>query len=929
MKKNQLFSFATKSIMMLWLGASIGTAALAQNRSTLKLEGKEASREIAEATYIMKKSADAAPSFVRLNKEARITEKSFEKWIKQTMKWNENVGFAEVKKMDENKQSSHITLQQTLDGKPIDGMQYRLHIKNGVIEYFNGNVWNNSNPPQSKSISLSEQQALKRGLEASNVKKGKWEVPYWEEEIRIHKKSEKATYYPKGSLVWLANDGNLELHYKFDISAAIPDKEFRMYVHVQTGKITKTVSLESFCHATTVNTVFNGNRAISTDKYTATNFRLRDNCDAAVIHIRNWGNDADCTNNLSQEIENDDNVWTTQNEIFGGSVLWCIKRAHFYWKDKYSRDSYDDANGNINGYINAKFDGCGTSNASMSFTGGTLKVGIGVGTGLDDSRTSLDVMGHEYAHAVTSATANLEYSGESGALNESFSDILGQALDRHVTGSNTWLHGSLRSSGHIRSFINPNEKNQPDTYLGTNWGTGVHTNSGVQNFWFYLLTNGGTGTNDNSESYSVDAIGFDKAELIAVRNLLFQLSQFSNYADAREGSIAVATDLYGACSREVIAVTNAWHAVGVGDRFPEINATTFAPLNEVCQGGSIQLQATGAGIGGFSWTGPNGFSRNGATPTINNIQPNRTGWYVVSRVLPNECVGKDSVYILVNPKPILVTHNPSAVCSPSLVNITTAAITAGSVPANMSLAYFTNAVATIPLANPSSISQLGSKLYYLVGTDNKGCKDTTNILVTVNTKPTVVTYNPPAVCAPQTVNITAPILTYGSTPNLTYSYWRNAACTITESNPTAISNGNTYYVRGVNASGCSDTTPMVVTINPCGMMPLSKNNGNNAFAQDGMDVWQTIAQNSLKIYPNPAKDVVYFEFEAAVSGELQYNITDGLSRTVSNQQTFKIMPGINKLAIDVSGLANGLYYFRFFTHTANNNGVIKLVVSGK
>jgi len=117
---------------------------------------------------------------------------------------------------------------------------------------------------------------------------------------------------------------------------------------------------------------------------------------------------------------------------------------------------------------------------------------------------------------------------------------------------------------------NPNAKNHPDTYKGDFWFEGlgdyggVHINSGVQNYWFYLLSQGGNGINDNGDSFSVNGIGMQKAAKIAYRNLTVYLVSGSQYADAREGAIKAATDLYGANSNEVQQVKNAWCAVGVG-----------------------------------------------------------------------------------------------------------------------------------------------------------------------------------------------------------------------------------------------------------------------------------------------------------------------------------------------------------------------------
>src|SRR5210317_1166691 len=102
--------------------------------------------------------------------------------------------------------------------------------------------------------------------------------------------------------------------------------------------------------------------------------------------------------------------------------------------------------------------------------------------------------------------------------------------------------------------------------MNSNDNGGVHTNSGVQNYWFYLLSEGGSGVNDKADSFNVSGIGIVKAAKIAFRNNTYELFNRinANYSDARFYSIRAAVNLYGACSPEVESVTNAWYAVGVG-----------------------------------------------------------------------------------------------------------------------------------------------------------------------------------------------------------------------------------------------------------------------------------------------------------------------------------------------------------------------------
>lgn len=134
-------------------------------------------------------------------------------------------------------------------------------------------------------------------------------------------------------------------------------------------------------------------------------------------------------------------------------------------------------------------------------------------------------------------------------------------------------------SAYMRSMSNPNDVNptpQPDTYNGTNWAPtanptedndwgGVHTNSGVGNYWFYLLSVGGAGTNDIGTAFNVTGITIEKSEKIIYRALTTYMTPNETYLDAYTATKQAAADLYGAGANEVQQVENAWCAVGIGN----------------------------------------------------------------------------------------------------------------------------------------------------------------------------------------------------------------------------------------------------------------------------------------------------------------------------------------------------------------------------
>ncbi len=244
-------------------------------------------------------------------------------------------------------------------------------------------------------------------------------------------------------------------------------------------------------------------------------------------------------------------------------------------------------------------------------SGDGSRMTYGDGNASASALVSLDIVGHEISHAVTEYSAGLVYSYESGALNESFSDIFGQSIEfTTFPETASWNLGDeiyYDGVSMIRSMSNPNAEGQPDTYHGDLWyygsgdNGGVHYNSGVQNFWYYLLVEGGTGTNDNGYSYQVNGIGLEAAQQIAYRNLTVYLTSTSDYADARIGSEQAALDLYGAGSDEYAAVVAAWNAVGVASSEPLMIVTDSVVFGQVPVGITETIEVVVANQGVVCW----------------------------------------------------------------------------------------------------------------------------------------------------------------------------------------------------------------------------------------------------------------------------------------------------------------------------------------
>ncbi len=287
------------------------------------------------------------------------------------------------------------------------------------------------------------------------------------------------------------------------------------------------------------------------------------------------------------------NGWGTQSNRATTTAHWAMSQALDYYKNSIpQRDSWNGMGADVNVEVSELFFYGAAFFPSQTGQTGVAQIACST-DGLEngpwenalDDYTTLDVMGHELTHAVLYSEELYSGEHEAEALAESFCDIFGNAVQWYVQQPVTrgWQVGEERivdeESFPVRDMANPNNPNVrdpgPDTYLGDLWtGTSDHKDAGVQNYWFYLLTEGDSGENDFCEPYDVTGIGLTKALKIVYKSMTTYLSGFPDYAAAREASILAAQFLYpdvgGEYSLETATVAEAWDAVGVYGVF-EIN----------------------------------------------------------------------------------------------------------------------------------------------------------------------------------------------------------------------------------------------------------------------------------------------------------------------------------------------------------------------
>lgn len=469
--------------------------------------------------------------------------------------------------------------------------------KGTAINYMGCNCYNTDNSANPLPA-IAESAALKYALGYIGAQKYAWEEVGME--TRIKRRFNKDTsFYPHGELVWIEDysngmksDRKLHLAYKFDVYATAPLSHSEIFIDATTGKQLFSNSLIKHV-ATSGNSSYSGLVPIETRFFGGT-YQLQDLTRGSGVHTFDQQH---TTSGAGVEITSLTNTWTGATvDSVAIDAQWGGEMVYDFWQT-LGRNSWDDAYGVLEQYVHYDV------NYNNAFWDGVEMVygdGTGCAAGGFTPLTALDVTGHEIGHGVCQATAGLVYAGESGAMNEGFSDCWGASVENFADphevdaiAKSVWQVGEELGCGNpLRRMDFPKLKGDPDTYGGTNWVSqiactptsgndqcGVHTNSGLLNKWFYLLTAGGAGTNDIGSSYVVGGIGFSKSEDILYMTEL-ALTPTDDYAACRATSIGVTNTKYGPCSPEAIAVTNAWYAVGVGAAFtPCVPTIGFTALN--------------------------------------------------------------------------------------------------------------------------------------------------------------------------------------------------------------------------------------------------------------------------------------------------------------------------------------------------------------
>ncbi len=492
-------------------------------------------------------------------------------WMQNNLHTNAGFSIQFSKYTEGKKGSQHYKYQQYFGPYKVEGAELILNLQNKKTKSLYGKYF-----PQltiDLNYSIQSAQALNIALSSFPNATFMWEIPQEENELKHIKGKKLASYYPHPELLLISThdscrSSDFRLAYKIDVYAYAPHSRQWIYVDANTGKIIKqeeqicTVDRMGIAH-----TKYSGIQNIMCDSVENDTFILFDHTRGNGIHtidVRIIGLDS------TREFSDTDNIWNNVNaakDEIATDVHWGSEMTYDYYKIFHDRKSYDDGDGMIfskvhvgKNYVNAFWNG-----VSANYGDGDSKN--------YSALTSIEICAHELTHGVTGNSASLIYRNESGALNESYSDILGKCVESFadsarfnwlIAGRITLKNKPFRDMSNPPNCSHPKYYNGKYYYTGTQDNGGVHYNSGVQNYWFYLLTQGGSGTRESDTMpFSVKGIGIEKAGQIAYQTLNTRLISESEYIDACYQSIDASIALYGDTSLETRMVKQAWYAVGL------------------------------------------------------------------------------------------------------------------------------------------------------------------------------------------------------------------------------------------------------------------------------------------------------------------------------------------------------------------------------
>ena len=314
-------------------------------------------------------------------------------------------------------------------GVPVEGSVYLLHERGGQVQKANGQLIPSLELATEPRIS--PERAVELALAYHPAEQYKWEVWGADAFLQRIKNDPAATHFPQAELVIVDRaypqiSGRMALAYKMTVYTEVPLARHLVYLDAQSGSLIQSYNtLHTHGIQGVAETRYHGTQLINTTRRADGTYVLRDSSRGVSIETYNA---SDGLNN--SDFTDEDNYWDNFNEQqdeVATDAHFGATATYDFFKSYFGRNSFDDQGGPLISFVHM-----GDNVVNAFWNGSAMVYGDGDGQ-IAGPLTAIDVCGHEFVHGLTQHAADLIYADEPGALNESFSDIFGKAIEKLYT----------------------------------------------------------------------------------------------------------------------------------------------------------------------------------------------------------------------------------------------------------------------------------------------------------------------------------------------------------------------------------------------------------------------------------------------------------------------------------------------------------------
>ena len=448
----------------------------------------------------------------------------------------------------------HYRYKQYHQEIKIFGASYVIHEKNGKVKYANGKILPKIDMEVTPTLTPSE--ALDYAMNDMQASLYSWQV----------KSRNPNNKVPIPELVIVDKSvtsftGAYRLAYEIELHSIQPLDAYVYLVDAHTGYVIKRITRH---HGNGVPgrgvTKYYGEQSITVDSISPERFELHDPTRGDNgINVTDESLENFTSNSSFFDLTNED-----QNEV-AVDALYLTSELYDELIEEFAWTGLDNEDRSFNVIVHAN-DGADFINA---FWDGQF-ANFGNGDCNHGPLTTHEVLAHEFMHGIIDFTSELIYADESGAINESMADVLGQYMewigDRENFSWNLGHSFQLRDDlPQFRVMDDPNSVQNPAYYRGEYWmdGGGVHTNSAIGNLFYVLLSDGGSGIANGEVPYDVNGIGIEEAAKFLFFVNRHYLTESSGYNDYYTASIEAAEEFFGGDMAIIEDIQQAWAAVGL------------------------------------------------------------------------------------------------------------------------------------------------------------------------------------------------------------------------------------------------------------------------------------------------------------------------------------------------------------------------------